>query len=50
MHFRETVLHSQRIKTKLLHKTPLCLYLDLRHVSARFIGHLQGVLCRNISA
>ena len=40
---------SQRSKTKLLHNTVSYLYLDLQHVSVRFIGHLQGVTRSDIS-
>ena len=42
------ILHSQRNKTNLLHNTAAYLQLDLQHVSARFIGCLQGVTCSSV--
>jgi hypothetical protein len=41
--------YAQTIETNWLHNTACYLWLDLQHVSARFIVHLQGVISSEVS-
>jgi hypothetical protein len=46
---KSTQGYPQRIKTNLLHNTPVYWQLDLQHVSAQFIGHLQAVISSDVA-